>query len=712
MSITCRRFASAALTLGLLATPLAASGQTTRYRVVRLSEIITTQTSCVPTAVNANGDVIGFCGAGADDAVAVLWRNGAVTELGRLPRGTFSHAYGINAAGQVVGDGNDNDPRNKAVIFGSNGALQIDGSGGSFQSAYGITDDGRIFGNFSTVGSPGLSTWEPVFWTFDAAHDRYDRNDLPRPTGTPTGFSGAFVFGASNAGIAVGQATSDIVGVRAALWQNDATHTLVLLENPLGGAAGAAFGVSAAGHVAGMSSGATQPERGVVWLNDAAHSPIVLVPLPGDLSSRAFAVNTAGIVVGASFAPGAPGRGFVFRDGSSRELTNLLDADSSGWTINEPAGINDAGQIVATATLDGARHPVLLAPFTPGPIESVTLGANVASPQQTGTSITFTAVATGGATPYEFRFRITDGVTTTTVQDWSAPATFTWTPATANPNYQIFVDARSDGSTAEAGEQTAMLAFPIFSLVDSVTLAANLSSPQTAGASIIFTAAATGGTAPYEFKWFVDDGASLAMVQDWGPAAAFTWSPTAANADYAIVVWVRGAGATTDVAEQSASLPFVITRDVVVAVSITADQPSPQIAGTSITFTAAVTGGTAPYEFKWLVSDGVSTVVANDWSASANFTWTPATANPDYRITVWVRGAGNTTDAAEQSATANFAIVSEPVTTPHDNRDGDKRLPGERRGKGAPEFDRGHGKDHDATAESKPGDESSDAMKG
>jgi probable HAF family extracellular repeat protein len=561
MMTTTRSLAAAALTLALMAAPSAADAQTVRYRVVQLAEIASAQTSCVPTAINANGDVVGYCGAGADAAFAVLWRGDAVVNLGRLDRGTFSHAFNISAAGDIiVGDGDDGDLRNKAVVKKGNGPwIEIDGSGGSYQGAYAITDNGTVFGNYSTAGSPGLETWDPVFWTFDAGHNRYDRNDLPKLIGTPTsGFSGAFVFAASRLGIAVGQATSDLEGVHAALWQNDAAHTLIALRNPVPGGAGIALGVSDDGKAAGRFYGATQPDRAVLWMNDAAHSPVILGALPGDERSTASAVNVNGLVVGASFAAGpSVARGFLFQNGAMKDLSSLLDPAAAGWSINEPAGINNGGVIVATATLGGVRHPVMLVPFTPEPIASVTLGASHPAPQLAGTSVIFNAAATGGASPYEFKFLLSDGASTSVVQDWSASSSFTWTPASADPDYQVIVWARSDGNAADAAEQSASLAFPIFSLVDSVAIGSDLASPQTAGATITFTASASGGTAPYQFKWLVADGTSSAVAQDWGPAASFTWTPSAAGT-YLVAVWVRGAGNTDDVAEQTASMSFTI----------------------------------------------------------------------------------------------------------------------------------------------------------
>jgi hypothetical protein len=74
-----------------------------------------------------------------------------------------------------------------------------------------------------------------------------------------------------------------------------------------------------------------------------------------------------------------------------------------------------------------------------------------------------------------------------------------------------------------------------------------------------------------------------------------------------------------------------------------------------VTFTAAVVGAPAPVEFKWLVSDGVSSTVASEWSTTATFAWTPTTTGV-YSVTVWARAAGNSADEPEQTATMTFSI--------------------------------------------------------
>jgi hypothetical protein len=73
-------------------------------------------------------------------------------------------------------------------------------------------------------------------------------------------------------------------------------------------------------------------------------------------------------------------------------------------------------------------------------------------------------------------------------------------------------------------------------------------------------------------------------------------------------------------------------------------------------WTAAATGGGAGRQYKWFVHDGTSWKTAAPWSARDTFVWTPLTPQPRYRIAVWARSTGSTTDYFEACAEVEFAI--------------------------------------------------------
>ncbi|HVO83108.1 MAG TPA: hypothetical protein VMU60_01665 [Syntrophobacteria bacterium] len=89
------------------------------------------------------------------------------------------------------------------------------------------------------------------------------------------------------------------------------------------------------------------------------------------------------------------------------------------------------------------------------PVVETTLTSDMAAPQRVNSTITFTAAATGGMGPYEYRFWLFDGSTWSVLSNWSRDNTYTWNPTSANPSYRLAVHARCIGCPwggAPAGE--------------------------------------------------------------------------------------------------------------------------------------------------------------------------------------------------------------------------------------------------------------------
>ena len=385
----------------MLALPATAAAQTSRvrYHVVQLSEIPSSG-GCVPTAINDAGDIVGYCGAGEATTFAVLWKNGTVTDLGRHDGGTFSRGSAISSLGQIVGAGDTGDIDTKALIHDGARWIAIDTSGGSDQEANGITDDGLIFGNFTTQRHPGTETWNPVFWTYDAAHERFDRHDLPKPAGT---ISGAFIYAVNRFGSAVGQVASDLIGNQAGLWNHDPLRSLVVLGNPAGFVSAAVFGVSDDVRAVGYAANAAG-SHAVLWQNDAGRTPVDLGTLAGDPEAVAYAVNSAGQVVGVSTGPASPlgavERGFLYENGVMTELTTLVDPADAAWTVTRTVGINNAGHIIGVGTQGGAQYAIMLVPTV---VTCPTIAIAVpAGPATFGAPFLLTLSASGGVAPYAY----------------------------------------------------------------------------------------------------------------------------------------------------------------------------------------------------------------------------------------------------------------------------------------------------------------------
>jgi N-acetylmuramoyl-L-alanine amidase len=290
-------------------------------------------------------------------------------------------------------------------------------------------------------------------------------------------------------------------------------------------------------------------------------------------------------------------------------------------------------------------------------------------PRPAGTAITFTANASGGSAPLQYKWWVYDG-NWNVVSNWSTSNTFTWTPSTASGAYRIAVWVRNAGSTADSydnANSNGSIGYVITAGAAPLTLSsltANASSPQVTGTAVTFSAAAGGGTAPYQFKWRVstDGGASFTTVQDWSTTSTFTWTPGAPIGDARITVWARNNEVTSDTAQVQATMGYVITSPSagpLVLNSIVPNLSSPRAVGTTVTFTANASGGTRPYQYKWWILDG-SWQVVRDWNTDNTFTWTPASASSAYRVAVWVRNAGSSQDAydnANSNASIAFVVV-------------------------------------------------------
>ena len=152
------------------------------------------------------------------------------------------------------------------------------------------------------------------------------------------------------------------------------------------------------------------------------------------------------------------------------------------------------------------------------------------------------------------------------------------------------------------------------------------------------------------------DGATWVVRRDWSTSNTWTWTPTSANSANRVAVWVRNAGSSADAynnAASNGSIAFPITSGGTSAPStggqlrltgISASRTAPSPAGVPVTFTASISGGTGPQQFKWWIYDGAQWYPQTGWSTSNRWTWTPPEAFPGFRVGVWVRNAGSSAD--------------------------------------------------------------------
>lgn len=305
-----------------------------RYEVVALGEL--DEGWSRPGGINASGDVAFTWEPweGGHDARGLVWSAGALTEL-TIPDGhVLMGVAGINSSRVAVGELEDvgtgtGDWRDVPVVW-ENGQPTVLPllHGYTMGGAVTINDAGVIAGY---VMDQTWDNWAAVIWI----------DGEPTPLATPGGGSVASVINSTD--VVTGSFWSGTTE-RAFRWENGETAVLEPLSNYTGSSG---HGINEAGDVVGYSfmtgrayeAGDT---RATLWRGATA---ISLGEYPGATYYRAWAINSHGHAVGSLFLADEGGA-FISDGGRMSLLTHLTGAE---WEIVSGSGINDAGQISASA---------------------------------------------------------------------------------------------------------------------------------------------------------------------------------------------------------------------------------------------------------------------------------------------------------------------------------------------------------------------------
>ena len=350
------------------------------------------------------------------------------------------------------------------------------------------------------------------------------------------------------------------------------------------------------------------------------------------------------------------------RDWSS---TNFWD-----WTTSQPGNyevnvwIRD-GKHAGPDNWDAYKietFTVSPAPILNRPPVFNSLTSNPPSPQTVGTPIRWIADATdpdpGDVVYYAFSLKgPSTGGAWQQVQDWSTKNWWDWVPSQQG-EYEMSVwirdgkHAGSDGWDAYKITPFKVNPAPVPNQPLVVTaLSPNRPSPQTAGMTVRWTASAQdpdGDPILYRF-WLKgpSTGEAWHQVRDWSNTNFWDWT-TSQPGNYEVNVWIRDAkhaGPNNWDAYKMETFtvnPVPISNQPPVLTGFAPDRPSPQIAGTRITWTATANdpdGDPIIYRF-WMKgpSTGNAWKVVRDWSTTRTWTWSTSPGDAGvHEFAVYVR---------------------------------------------------------------------------
>lgn len=303
--------------------------------------------SASTSAISEAGQVAGVALREDGRRQAVLWNNGGVVALGRVPRATSTEARGVNSQGRVVGVAlGYRDTRYQALVW-SSGAISLLPAGNGRSSASRINGHGEIVGSVLTGHGGRSALHRAVVW----------REGLVEHLQSLPGGGASRAWDISDTGLIAGVAQAGDGTDRTVLWR---AGTICDLGAP-DGQDSAAVAINAYGQVVGTVRTTTAGPHAFLRHRGALPDPATL---PGTHASRAHDINDLGEIVGSATRlsnQGACHHAVIWRCGEAIDLNGLLGPATDAF-LGHATGISNHGHTAGTGMIEGRTYAFLLTP--------------------------------------------------------------------------------------------------------------------------------------------------------------------------------------------------------------------------------------------------------------------------------------------------------------------------------------------------------------
>jgi probable HAF family extracellular repeat protein len=319
-----------------------------------------------------------------------------ITDLGLLGGSTGS-AYSINSAGQVAGAYQPSGLALRAFSYSGGVFQDIAPPFASQSMARGINDQGDIAGVSYVGGRAQATVWDGgVATTLGdlGGGESYGNainaggmvvgmavngagegrpfayaGGVMRDLGLPDGAVWASAYDVNGNGELAGYSMNSWGRFSAFVWSEEDGYVAL---GTLGGRNSYAMALNDSGDVVGNSLTKAGYAHAFLYTDGAMQDLGTL----GGNASYAYDVNSSGAVVGYSLLADGLTHAFLYDGGIMLDLNGLLSCEP-GWELAQAYGINDAGQIVGSGTLNGREHAFLLDPVIAA--SSLALGSTLAA---------------------------------------------------------------------------------------------------------------------------------------------------------------------------------------------------------------------------------------------------------------------------------------------------------------------------------------------
>lgn len=214
-----------------------------------------------------------------------------------------------------------------------------------------------------------------------------------------------------------------------------------------------------------------------------------------------------------------------FKALSAFEWTTKIQDDYECYVdVKDSNGVVSRSRIINYTVEAGVvvDEPIKIASFTASPV----------SPQKANTSITLTAVASGGEGTLQYKFLQYDKIKNiwTKIRDFDASNTIVWTPKEIG-NYNLYVDVKDSKDNVK---RTSLEDFVITAQIEELKITsftADPVSPVVKGNKVALNVEVTGGQGEYQFKFLVRDTTSdtWSVIKDYSSLNSISWTTTKAG---------------------------------------------------------------------------------------------------------------------------------------------------------------------------------------
>ncbi len=297
------------------------------------------------------------------------------------------------------------------------------------------------------------------------------------------------------------------------------------------------------------------------------------------------------------------------------------------------------------------------------PATGVIVTSSLASPQVTGTAVTFNA-AGQGSSGYQYQFQLFNGTSWSVVQGFGIGSSWTLPANTPPGDYTLAVQVRTSSSVIMDAQS--FVSYNISTVppppATGVIVTSSLASPQVTGTAVTFNAAGQGSSG-YQYQFQLFNGTSWSVVQEFGIGSSWTLPANTPPGDYTLAVQVRTSSSVIMDAQSFVSYNIsTVPPPPATGVIVTSSLASPQVTGTAVTFNAAGQGSSG-YQYQFQLFNGTSWSVVQGFGIGSSWTLPANTPPGDYTLAVQVRTSSSVIMDAQSFVSYNISTVPPPPAT-------------------------------------------------